>query len=64
MDIECPHCRYTFGSEAWNETTEQEYGEAIASIEDEDAEEAFFICPGCGALCEHYELVEEETDNA
>ena len=60
MDIKCPHCRETFGAAAWNDTTEKEYGETITSIEEEDAEEAFFICPGCRALCEHHELVGEE----
>lgn len=64
MYIKCPHCRETFGSAAWNEATEQEYNQPITSIEDEDAEEAFFICPECRALCEFHELVGEETDNA
>jgi uncharacterized C2H2 Zn-finger protein len=62
--FKCPQCEGIFSGSAWNETTEQEYKEPITSIEDEDAEEAFFICPDCRALCEFHELVGEERDNA
>lgn len=64
MDYECPHCEETFGASAWNKSTEEEFGDGITKLEDEDAYEAAFTCPNCRALCEHHELVGEETDNA
>jgi hypothetical protein len=63
MDIECPHCEETFGSAAWNESTEEEYGTGITKLEDEDAYEAAFVCPNCRALVEYHEFG-EEADNA
>lgn len=63
MEYECPHCEETYGAEDWNKSTEEEYGTTITRLEDEDVEEAAFVCPNCRALVEFYEFG-EETDNA
>ena len=51
----CKRCNAVSSAEEWNDVTASSCDEEITKIEDEDADMAFFVCPGCKHLCEPHE---------